>query len=62
MKVAMAAMRDNPLKSLMVAQTGSGPITDNLVPKVLDGSIDYSLGMEMLFDAPSMNPWVELVK
>ncbi len=61
MKIAMAAIRDNPVRSLMVAQTGSGPVTDNLAAKVADGSIDYSIGLDMLFDAPSMNPFVTLV-
>lgn len=61
MKVAMAAIRDNPVRSLMVAQTGSGPVTDNLVAKVANGNIDYSIGLDMLFDAPSMNPFVTLV-
>ena len=38
----------------------SGPITDNLGMKLIEGTLPYSLGWDMLWDAPGMNPWVEV--
>ena len=61
MKVAAQMLRDNPVRSLLVAQADTGPVTDNLIPKVIEGDISYSLGLEMLFDSVTMNPWVDLM-
>lgn len=61
MKTALQMMRENPVRSLAgVGLLGleSGPITDNLVTKAVEGTLPYSLGLDMLWDAPSMNPWV----
>jgi hypothetical protein len=63
MKVALQMMRDNPVRSLaMVNVLGidNGPITDNVISKIAEGTMPYSLGWDMLWDAPGMNPWVSL--
>lgn len=63
MKVALQTIRENPIRSLTavgVLGLESGPITDNLVGKVADGTISYSMGWDMLWDAPSINPWYTL--
>jgi hypothetical protein len=53
--------RDNPLRSLIVGQASEWPIADNLGAKIADGGLDYSMGLNMLLTAPSMNPWVEFM-
>jgi len=63
MKIAMQMMRDNPLRSLAVASTiGSlgSPVNDNLATVVGQNRFGRSLGWGMLFNAPSLNPWVNL--
>jgi hypothetical protein len=63
-KTGLQMMRDNPVRSLAavgVFGLESGPITDNVVGKFLEGTLPYSLGWDMLFDAPGMNPWIELM-
>lgn len=60
-KVALQTMRENPVRSFaMVGILGneSGPITDNVLGKLAEGTLPYSLGWDMLWDAPSMNPWI----
>lgn len=68
-KVALSMLRNNPLHSLlamaapaptMFGNTGI-PIEDNIVAKLADGSLDYSMGMGQAFRAPMLNPWVNLV-
>jgi hypothetical protein len=63
MKVALQMIRDNPVRSLAmmnVVGIESGPITDNVLSKLAEGTLPYSLGWDMLWDAPGMNPWVTL--
>lgn len=63
MKTALNMIRNNPARSLVgIAGLGldSGPITDNLGVKLVEGTLPYSLGWDMLWDAPGMNPWVEV--
>lgn len=60
MKVALQMMRENPVRSLAavgVFGLDSGPVTDNVAAKALEGTLPYSLGWDMLWDAPSINPW-----
>jgi len=63
MKVALQMMRDNPARSLTavgVLGLEDGPTTDNLLAKMVEGTLPYSLGWDMLWDAPGINPWVAL--
>lgn len=62
-KIAMQMMRENPVRSLIVANTlpdiGS-PIGDNLAAVTADGSVGYSIGWDMLLGSPDLNPWVNM--
>jgi len=60
MKTALQMMRENPVRSLAavgVFGLESGPVTDNVLTKAFEGTLPYSLGWDMLWDAPSINPW-----
>jgi len=63
MKTALKIMRDNPVRALITAGTvgdlGS-PVNDNLVSVLAQDRLDYSLGWDMLFGSPELNPWVQL--
>ena len=64
MKVALSMLQNNPVRSLITAgvlpDVGS-PIGDNLIAKTAEGTIDYAIGTDMLFGAPDLNPWVNLL-
>lgn len=64
MKIALQMMRENPVRSLLIANTvgdlGS-PVADNLASVVAQDRLDYSLGWDMLFGSPELNPWVNMV-
>lgn len=63
MKVALQTIRENPVRSMVgigVLGLESGPVTDNLISKAAEGTLPYSLGWDMLWDAPGMNPWATL--
>lgn len=64
MKIALRQIRENPMRALAVnsllPDEGS-PIQDNLGSVIADGRIDYALGYEMGLNAPSMNPWINLI-
>lgn len=64
MKIALQMMRENPVRSLLVANTvgdlGS-PVADNLASVIAQDRLDYSLGWDMLFGSPELNPWVNMV-
>lgn len=63
LKIAAKQIRDNPVRSLalnMAVDVG-GPIEDNLLTVIGEGRLDYSLGFDMLFGAPELNPWVNLI-
>lgn len=64
MKIALSMARDNPLKSLMIA-TGlpniDSPIQDNIVSSGIQGKLGYSMGWDMMFNSPHLNPWVNLM-
>jgi hypothetical protein len=67
--VALSTMRENPLRALLTTfgaqyapdlpgvSVGS-PVTDNAVSVVAGGRSSYSLGLDMLWTAPRLNPWV----
>ena len=63
-KIAANQMRENPLRAMIVnglTDVGS-PIEDNIFSVLVDGDrFDYATGLEMLFDAPGLNPWVNLL-
>ena len=64
MKVANKQMRKNPFRALVMnlSVDGGTPIQDNVVPVLLDGDrLDNSLGFDMLFGAPEMNPWLNIM-
>ena len=62
-KIAAKQMRENPVRSmaLNVPFDFGGPIEDNIFSVIGDGRIDYATGWEMLFAAPELNPWVNLM-
>ncbi len=63
MKIAAKQIRDNPVRSLalnMAVDVG-GPIEDNLLTVIGEGRLDYSMGFDMLFEAPELNPWMNLI-
>lgn len=62
-KIAMRQLRDNPVRALAVnavLDVGS-PIEDNIFSVMTEGRLDYATGYEMLFAAPELNPWVNLL-
>lgn len=63
LKIAAKQMRDNPVRSLALNSVidMSGPIEDNILNVIQEGRLDYATGFEMLFDAPEMNPFINLM-
>lgn len=66
-KIAVKMMRERPLNSLFLVG-GVGPATGidtvmsgSLAGAVLDDRIGYSIGPEMGFNAPTLNPWYNMV-
>ena len=71
-KVALNTVRDNPLRALIMTNmmpvlpdlpgiSVGMPIEDNAISVIADGRAEYSLGTNMLFSAPSLNPWYSLI-
>jgi hypothetical protein len=64
MKVALSQLQNNPVRSLITAgvlpDVGS-PIGDNLIAKQIEGTLDYSVGTDMLFGSTDLNPWVNVI-
>jgi hypothetical protein len=72
-KIAHRHMRDNPLRVLL-GMAGANilpelpgisvgsPISDNMVSVWADGRLGYSVGPGMAFNAPYLNPWVNLAQ
>jgi hypothetical protein len=68
-KVAVSMIRNNPVHALVAtvipAPTMFGnvglPIQDNLFSLMAGGRLDYSLGFGQGLNAPSLNPWGNLV-
>ena len=67
-KVALAAIRENPLYALLVSLIPTPPfigsvgtmLGDNVVAMAVDGSLGWSIGPDMGFRAHEMNPTVQL--
>ncbi len=71
-KPALSMLREDPVRALMVGQgvellpdvpivdTGS-LLEDNAISVIYGGNAGYSLGTDMLWSAPQMNPMVSLV-
>ena len=62
-KIAMKQMRENPVRAMAfntMFDFGS-PISDNIFTVIGEGRIGYPTGYEMLFAAPELNPWVNLM-
>jgi hypothetical protein len=67
-KVALAALRENPLQVLLVSLVPAPPLIgsvgtvvgDNLLSMVADGSLGWSIGPGMGLRAEQMNPWINL--
>lgn len=70
MKVAVDMIQRNPARVLLTGlaapvapDLGIGsPITDNYLSVVADDRLKYSIGPNMLFNAPGLNPWVQIFK
>jgi len=63
-KIALQQMRDNPVRSFAINfpfEDLGTPIQDNIFSVIGAGNLDYSTGYEMLFTAPELNPWVNLL-
>ena len=68
-KVALNHVRNNPLRALLGTlatpvvpdlpgvDVGS-PLTDNAAMVLLEDRAKYSVGLDMFFNAPSLNPWL----
>ena len=65
MKVALSILRHNPVRALITAnvfaEVGS-PVGDNLITVTAQKRIGYALGWDMLFGAPGLNPWVNMME
>lgn len=71
MKVALNIARENPVRALLMTVNPLGynvpgvdigsPLSDNLASVIADGRLPYSIGPGMLFRAPEMNPWVNIL-
>ncbi|AZQ67106.1 hypothetical protein EF888_08135 [Silicimonas algicola] len=65
-------IRGNPLRALLTTfaagampdvpgiSVGS-PITDNFLSVTNEGRLGYSVGPQMLFHAPALNPWLQVI-
>lgn len=73
LKIAHRTIRDNPLRALLtsigmpmlpepVGVSVGAPITDNALSVIADGRAGYSLGLGMLWNAPNLNPWINMVR
>jgi hypothetical protein len=68
-KVAASMIRNNPLHALMGGMLPSPnvlgvgtPIEDNIVTKLLDGSLWRSWGLGQGLSAPMLNPWAQMIR
>ena len=63
-KIAMAQARQNPVRALLVNTLDPGHNTmahSNLFAAIGDGSINYSMGWDMMFNSPGLNPWLNML-
>lgn len=69
-KVAMSMIRNNPVHTLLatLAPTpdvfgGVGlPTADNMITKLADGTLSYSIGPEQGLNSAMLNPWINLTQ
>lgn len=71
MKVAASLMRNNPARAFLmtfmppalpvVGNVGT-PISDNFLGSLLKGSLGNSIGWSLGLRAPTLNPWINLLK
>ena len=69
-KVAMSMIRNNPVHTLLATLTPQPtlfgnvglPTEDNLITKLMDGSIWRSIGPGQGFNAASLNPWYNMTQ
>ena len=70
MKTALRMARQNPARVLLLGVSGpvipdgmnvGSPVTDNLLSVWEDGRLSYSVGPGMALNAPSLNPWTNLM-
>lgn len=64
-KIALSTLRNNPLHAMLSMAmpniSGVGlPVEDNVITKAFEGSLGYSIGPGMAFNAPTLNPWYNL--
>lgn len=68
-RIAVDMIQKNPLTALLGSldvpfvdglDVGS-PIGDNFVTAGFEGRLPYSIGHDMLFESPQLNPWVNLI-
>ena len=68
-KVALSTIRNNPVHALLamglpapdfLGSVGS-PISDNIAAKALGDTLGSSVGTDMAFRAPTLNPWLNLI-
>ncbi len=65
-KVALSTIQNNPLHMLLALGlpnvSGVGlPVEDNVLSKLFQGNLGYTMGPWMAFRAPFLNPWYNLV-
>ena len=66
-KVAMSAMRNNPLYVLLAGLGVGAPlgvetgIGDNAIAQIMEGSIGYSIGVDMGISGLSANPYANII-
>lgn len=71
MKVALNMVRRNPLRAMLMSHGAEvlpdmpgvsvgSPLSDNAANVILEGRADYSVGLDMLWSGPGLNPWVNL--
>jgi hypothetical protein len=68
-KVAISMMRNNPIHALMsnlmpvpdVFGPVGSPLEDNFLAKAVSNTLGYSIGPNMGFRAPTMNPWWQMI-
>lgn len=63
-KIAMNQIRENPVRTLAMnsalPDVGT-PVQDNIFTITGEGRLGYAVGWEMMFDAPQLNPWYNLI-
>lgn len=62
-KIALAQARNNPFRSLLINMDPGADtaLHSNIVSAISNGSISYGTGWGMLFNSPSLNPWMNLM-